>query len=163
MHKVFIASLFAAAVLLLSNCSVGEEIDALQANSDVRKVWIFTQINVANEGGELDSYYYYGRMSKQLYARIKDNKITRGFLLLEEVRYYSSKDDKIHPYKDDEESGELVFRIEDIKRIQLLAKPPQMEKALGGEPVVDLEPAPENSAPVKEQPKVKALPAKKSD
>jgi hypothetical protein len=159
----FLAAAFSTALLVLSSCNVGDEVDALQSFKDGRKVWVFTQVNVANEGGELDSYYYYGRVSEKLYERIKNNKIARGFLLLDEVRYYSSKDDKIHSYKDKDTSGELVFRIEDIKRIQLLAKPPPMEKPQGGEPVVEAEPEPTDSVAAQEDSKEKTLRAKKRD
>lgn len=108
---------------LLSGCNPAEEMDALRSMGDSRKVWVFTQINVNHEDGELSSYYYYARISASLYDRIKRNDISRGFLLLEDVRYLGN-DDKIHSYKDEDSQGELVFRIEDIKRIELRKKPP---------------------------------------
>jgi hypothetical protein len=121
------ASIIAAA-LWLTSCGAEGELDAFRGIKNAHTVWVFAQLNVDNEADGIDSYYYYGRISESLYNRIKNNEVTRGFLLLEDVRYYSSTDDKVHPYKDDEKKGELVFRIEDVKRIQLLSRPSQMDK-----------------------------------
>ncbi len=85
--------------------------------------WVFMQINVDQEDGEMDSFYYYARISKNLLSRIKNNKTTSGFINLLSVRYWGD-DDLLHEYKSEEYSGELVFRIEDIKKIDLVHAEP---------------------------------------
>jgi hypothetical protein len=150
-----------AVLLSLIGCSAGEEIDSLRSMKDSRTIWVFAQFNVDNEDG-VESYYYYGRVSETLYNRIKDNTISKGFVLLDDVRYYSSTDDKIHPYKDDEQKGELIFRIEDIKRIQLLARPPRMEKPDQPQDLVVPTPTIEDASKQKEpQAQQKPTPEKK--
>ena len=112
----------------VGGCGFSNEVDALRSTADTKKVWGFFQFNVTNENGKLESYYYYGKVSANLYDRIKQNKIQKGFLFLDEAQYWG-EDDKIHAYRDEESSGELVFRIEDIKRIQLLRHKPGVERS----------------------------------
>lgn len=104
-------------VLILSSCSP-EEVVAVGKNFDGKKVWIFFQFNVPLEGGKIDTYYYYGLVSKSLYYDISKNKIERGFIFLDQVKYW--KDDKIYNFRDEESNGSLVFRIEDIRKMELL-------------------------------------------
>lgn len=111
--------------LLLSACEQPEaEVKALVADSAEQRIWAFIHFNVPSESG-MDSYYYYGRIAQPLYRLIKNNRAQRGFITLEEVRYWGN-DDKIHAYADRENTGEMVFRIEDIKQIELIANPPQV-------------------------------------
>lgn len=104
-----------------------EEVHALNNNLSQEKVWVFAHFNVPEEDQKIDSFYYYGRISKSLYNAIKLNKIKQGFILLDDVMYWGN-DDLIHEYADDELEGELVFRIEDIKRIKLVNKKPGTEE-----------------------------------
>ena len=113
-------------VLSVTGCNAGDEVRSVVSADDARKVWVFVQINVAEEGNVIEDYYYYARMSLPMYDDIKRNAIARGFLFLQDVRYYGN-DDKYHYYRDEDSAGELVFRIEDIKRIELLKGPPPME------------------------------------
>ncbi|TLU64681.1 hypothetical protein FE810_11400 [Thalassotalea litorea] len=112
-------------LLLLSACSLEEEATALSANGQQPKIWVFTQFNVPEEGDEIESYYYYAQVSKAIYQKIGDNQLNSGFILLENVKYWGDGD-LIHDYKDIENSGELVFRIEDIAKIDRVNSEPQV-------------------------------------
>jgi len=59
-----------------------------------------------------------------LYQRIADNEIQSGFILLENVKFWCT-DDLVHDYADNELSGELIFPIEDIHRIELINQRPR--------------------------------------
>lgn len=94
------------------------------------KVWIFAQFNVPEEGEKIESYYYYGLITQSLYKEIKENRAGNAFITLEKVRYWG-KEGKIHEYADNEFSGEIVFRVEDIRKIQLINVEPKI--GLGSE------------------------------
>jgi hypothetical protein len=115
----------------VGGCNVSDETRAITAEADPRKVWVFVQLNVPEEDG-VEDYYYYARVSQSIYERIKANDIASGFLFLDDVRYYGN-DEKYHYYADEDEAGELVFRIEDIRKIDLLKKAPKVEVEIEGE------------------------------
>lgn len=110
--------------LVISGCNIENESTAFQANLKQPKIWTFIQFNVPEEGGKSEDYYYYANISKNLYEKISANNLASGFLLMEDVKYWGN-DDVIHDYRDRENSGDLVFRIEDIKRISRLNKEPE--------------------------------------
>lgn len=113
--------------LAISGCNIESESSAFQANLTQPKLWTFIQFNVPEEDGKSEDYYYYGNISKNLYEKISANELESGFLLMEDVKYWGN-DDIIHDYRDSENSGDLVFRIEDIKRISRLNKEPETGK-----------------------------------
>ena len=124
--------------VLLGGCDLVEELCAVEAEIEGPRVWAFMQFNVPEEGGGMESYYYYGNISKELYKKINSNKIKRGFMMLEKVRYWGD-DDLVHEYKDKEYSGDLVFRIEDLVRI----------KGINSDPLLGFDEPKQATAPVK--------------
>lgn len=122
--------------LAISGCNIDSESTALQANLKQQQIWTFIHFNVPEEDGKSEDYYYYASISKSLYEKISANELESGFLLMEDVKYWGN-DDIIHDYRDSENSGELVFRIEDIKRISRLNKEP--ETGRGSEQFVEEE------------------------
>jgi hypothetical protein len=119
--------LLAPLLLAFAGCQQRNTADAPSADQDTSRMWVFAQINVVEEKGGLESYYYFGEVSRALYKQIAANKVQRGFLALENVRYWGT-DDKIHSYRDGEYTGELVFRIEDVKKIQPVRRAPMIGK-----------------------------------
>ncbi len=114
----------ASIVIFLQGCNIDSEYRALHAmKNDSERVWAFLQVNVPEEGTAVESYYYFAQISETLYQGVSQNQISEGFILLENVRYWGT-DDLIYDYKDVEYTGEIVFRIEDIKRISLVNKEP---------------------------------------
>ncbi len=85
-------------------------------------VWVFLTLRYeSNDGFQFN--YYYGEMNKKLYNKIANNLITKGFFKLNKVRYWNN-DDKLELYADDVYSGNMVFRIEDIRKLNELKDDP---------------------------------------
>ncbi len=118
--------LLVACFLFLSGCRVGDEIDTATKNISSERVWVFAQFNVPEENDGLESYYYYGNVAKPLFDAISDNQISDGFIMLKQVRYWGD-DDRVHEYKDEQDSGEIIFRIADIRRIKLINQDPLLD------------------------------------
>jgi hypothetical protein len=121
----YLSIIFVAFALL--GCDPVSEIRALEKVSDNKKVWVYAQFNVREDNDGVESYYYYGKVSKSLYDTISQNRLNRGFILLEEVKYWGS-DDLLYDYKDRQNSGEIVFRIENIARMAKVNKKPIVGK-----------------------------------
>ncbi|KZN45392.1 hypothetical protein [Pseudoalteromonas luteoviolacea] len=130
-------------MLAILGCSPLDEFSALKKLNDAERVWVFAQFNVPEEGGEIESYYYYGEVSKPLYESISNNEIGSGFILMSKVKYWGD-DDLIHDYDNKETSGELVFRIEHIATVNLINTPPVAGK--GYEQVADKDPSSESES-----------------
>ncbi len=110
-------------LFFLSACDLNDEIMAISSTSDQERVWVFAQFNVEEEKGEIETYYYYGQIAKSAWGLIKDNTISTGFIFLNNVRYWGT-DDLIYAYEDLENTGEVVFRIENIVRIKRVKNEP---------------------------------------
>jgi uncharacterized protein YcfL len=113
-------------VLLVTGCDM-DEANALNDQLNQKTIWVFVQYNVPQKGNGFEDYYFYGKVSEQLYNRIKHNKIQSGFILMQEVMYWGN-DDLIHDYEDGENESDIVFRIEDIKKIDLVKRKPTAGK-----------------------------------
>ena len=115
MHRILLA-LFTT--LALSGCFS-------QASPDTsgETVWGFFHINIVHEDDDLESYYYYGQVAKPLLEQIQNNEVNKGFILLKNVKYWGN-DNIIHLYEDGENTGDLIFRIEDIVKIKLVKNTP---------------------------------------
>ena len=112
-------------LVFISGCNFSEEVSAINANSDENKIWTFIQFNVPEEKDRIESYYYYGLVSESLYEKISDNSIKSGFIEISQVRYWGD-DDLVHDYESLEYTGELLFRIEDIRRIRKVVNETQV-------------------------------------
>ncbi len=116
-------------LILLLGCDLQSEISAIDSMRDMEKVWVFAQFNVKEENDGLESFFYYGKVSKKLYEAISYNEIGSGFILLKNVKFWGKKD-LIYDYKDIENSGELIFRIENIAKMKLVNIEPVAGKGL---------------------------------
>lgn len=114
--KIFLLIVFVFSII---GCDLKQEVLALQSGLNEEKVWVFVQFNVREESDGLESYYYYGEISKDIYNQIRNNSINKGFVLLENVKYWGDED-LIYNYADVENFGELIFRIEDISKVVLI-------------------------------------------
>lgn len=112
-------------LVILVGCNVPDEVQALDANVGPKKVWIFVQFNVPEEGDQIETYYYYAKISERLLDRISTNAIESGFILMEDVRYWGDGD-LLYAYRDIESSGELIFRIEDIAKLEPIRVEPKV-------------------------------------
>ena len=114
MKKWFVLVL---ALLLLQACNLRDEASALEELDVNDPVWVFAQINVPAENNGLETYYYYGQVNESLYNKIANGKLKSGFINLRNVRYWNSQD-TIEEYSDPVDGNDMVFRIEDIRRIR---------------------------------------------
>lgn len=115
--------------LALQGCNFATEVTAFNDNLQETRIWAFIQFNVPEEGQKIDSYYYFAEVSEQLFDKIKANKLTRGFIYLHDVRYWGH-DDVIYQYRNEENYGDLVFRIEDIRMIKRVNAAPVIGKGI---------------------------------
>ena len=106
-----------AITFLLTACNANDEVTAISELGSQDRVWAYMQFNIPEEGEKIESYYYFGEVSEDLFNMISENKINKGFISLNNVKYWGDND-KIVDYADDEYSGNLVFRIENIERIE---------------------------------------------
>jgi hypothetical protein len=116
-------------VFSAAGCDSEQEVQALKSNFDNDKVWVFAQFNVREEKDGLESYYYYAKISKNLYQEISKNTLQKGFIHLKDVKYWGDNN-LIHNYEDAENSGELIFRIEDISKLDLIKVAPVIGKGI---------------------------------
>ncbi|MCE2570963.1 hypothetical protein [Motilimonas eburnea] len=121
-------TLMMATFVFLSGCRVADEVGTAAKNTSTERVWVFAQFNVPEENDGLESYYYYGNVAKPLFDAISDNQIEDGFIILKKVRYWGD-DDRVHEYQDSQDSGDLVFRIADIRRIKQIKQDPLLDPA----------------------------------
>lgn len=103
--------------LAFVGCDAQQIASTVKQSVDEDTIWIFAQINVP-EPGTIDDYYYYGRVQRELYEQMIDGKVTTGFILFRDVRYWNN-DDQIEKYEDNAETGDLTFRIEHIVRMNV--------------------------------------------
>jgi hypothetical protein len=114
--------LYLLVVLFFTGCDM-DEANALNDQLGENTIWVFVQFNIPQKGRDYEDYYYYGKVNEQLYNRIKSNRIQSGFILMEDVMYWGN-DDLIHDFEDGENEGDIVFRIEDIKKMDLVKTKP---------------------------------------
>lgn len=131
-------------LLSLSACNPGDEVEAAKEFQDGKKIWIFAQINVPKEDNTIEDYYYFARINESLYEKIKDHRIKQGFIVLDNVRYWTN-DDTIESIGDEIYADEMIFRIEDIRKIDLVKSEPRIGFKYGQKE----EPVAEKTAPVK--------------
>ena len=126
-------------------CDLVKEADAINENLDAKTIWIFAQINVPQKDNKVEDYYYYARVSESLFQRIKDNEIEKGYIFLEDIKYWGDND-LIYDYADNEDVGSMLFRIEDIRRIRLIKTEPKA--GMGSEQFDDLKDTPLPTEPL---------------
>jgi hypothetical protein len=119
MNRIFFSLIFCAA--LMSGCN--QSTNAKKESSKIqKKVWIFGQFNVPEEDEKIDSYWYFGRINESEYKAISSNQLTTGFLRLTNVHYWG--DDAAHAYEDETYEGEMIFKVEDIRKITKVKRVP---------------------------------------
>jgi hypothetical protein len=110
-------------VLALAGCNIQNEAVTAYANITSERIWVFSQFNVPAEDDSLESYYYYGSISEDLYNAIGDNVVKDGFIKLNDISYWGNND-LIYDYKDSEHSGSRIFRIEHIASMRQVPNRP---------------------------------------
>jgi len=123
LRTLFLVLLFSFS---LTGCGQDAQAPVTMPAEPDTQIWVYTQFNVPEEGQALESYWYYGRMSKALYQKLYTNKVDSGFMRLTDVHYWS--DSAIYPYEDDDYQGEMLFKIEDLRKINVVKRLPVIEE-----------------------------------
>ena len=92
----------------------------------------------------IEDYYYFAQINESLYEKITDHRIKQGFIVLDNVRYWTN-DDTIKSIGDEIYDDEMLFRIEDIRKIDLVKNEPRIGFKYGQQE----EAVSEKTAPVK--------------
>ena len=80
------------------------------------KQWVYIELSTISKTDTTD-YFLYGQINKSIINKI-DNDDSEGLFLISKARFMN--DDKmLELYEDEEYSGELVFKIQDIEEIKL--------------------------------------------
>ena len=101
---------------MIAGCDA-ETVAHVRQSVDSDTIWVFAQMNIPKKDG-LEDYYYYGRINEEIYHRMIDGEMGEGFILFRDIRYWND-DSKIEQYEDHMESGDLLFRIEHIVKLDL--------------------------------------------
>lgn len=110
-------TILAVFLLLMTGCSGQELASTVRQSLDADTIWVHAHFNVPEKEG-VEDYYYFGRISKELYQQILDGKKEKGFILLRDVRYWNT-DDEIVKYEDHVDAGHILFRIENLMKLVL--------------------------------------------
>ncbi len=89
-----------------------------------KTVWTYVEIKSDGESSDY-RYFLFGEMKENLFNDISNNAIESGFFMLSSVKYYDSNN-LVANYSDDLYTGNLVFRIEDIRQIKKMKKAPSI-------------------------------------
>jgi len=100
----------------------GDDYIEEKLRTQTEKVWVYIQINVPYEENQIDSFWYYGQIPLGMYNKMANNSIEEGFFQLRNVHYYSSDEDAVFPYEDDEDTGNIIFKVEHVARKRIKAR-----------------------------------------
>lgn len=110
-------------VVVLAACDQ-MKMSANSYENSQKTVW--TYVEIQSDGADSDyRYFLFGEMKESLFDDISNNVIEAGFFMLASVKYYDSNN-LVAEYSDDEYTGNLVFRIEDIQMIKQMKKAPKI-------------------------------------
>jgi len=105
------------ALLNLSGCEADDVHSLVKQSIDQNSIWIFAQINVP-EGDGIEDYFYFGRVNKSIFDQMVNGTLDSGFIFFRDVRYFN-ENDQVVKYEDHVDSGNMVFRIEHIVKIDI--------------------------------------------
>jgi len=91
-------------------------------NKKGQSEWVYLEIKTIMNKDTSYSFIY-GQISKSIVKKIKENKNAEGLFLLENARYVND-DNLLQLYEDENDSGVLGFRIENIKYIEFYKRDP---------------------------------------
>lgn len=83
--------------------------------------WVFISIESVTKE-DISDYFYFGQVKENVLDNINKNN-TSGYFTIKNVRFLNDSD-KLEVYADSTFIGEMIFRIKDIAKVDLLNKDP---------------------------------------
>lgn len=104
--------------IFLSSCLNGK----YDVGKKDAKVWVYMEIETILKK-DTSQNYIYGQIKKSILDEMRNNPKASGIFFVDNTRYIND-DDLLEIYADEKDTGELAFRLEDIKTLDVLKKDP---------------------------------------
>ena len=112
---------FSIITLILFFCSCSTFVNQEELKPENKK-WVYLEIlNIMK--GDSTNYYLYGKINNSILTKINKNEKSSGLFKFSEIRFIND-DDLFEIYEDENDSGDLYFRIENIKKISVYKRDP---------------------------------------
>lgn len=87
-----------------------------------KKEWVYMEI-LTTMKKDTSTNYVYGQVKKSIIDKIRNDESAKGLFFVENLRYFND-DDLFQVYEDKNDKGILVYRIENIQKIEFYKKDP---------------------------------------
>lgn len=119
-------------ILLLAACS---EVPTGMISKD--RTWVYVELETVTFD-DTTNYYYFGQMKQDLLESFDKVQELKGLFTLTNVRYYGDND-IVTLYSDERDKGLLIFKIDDIVKIDVLNRDPMLDNEQDVSPEKPLE------------------------
>lgn len=120
-NKAFIILLLTAGIVCLTVLFITSK-NKTEDSETGNKVWVYIELQTKLKRDTSD-YYLYGQVKESVIHKIDQNSDAKGLFILYDMRYWTPND-LIQFYKDEEDAGYKIFRIQDIVVISPLQEDP---------------------------------------
>lgn len=110
-----ILSFYLLLAFTLLSCDFGSD-------KQKEKQWVFAEI-VTESKTDTTEYFYFGQMNKSVIDEIDNDLDRKGMFKLSNVRLWNN-DNLLETYEDEQLSGDLLFKIEDVEELTLYKDDP---------------------------------------
>ncbi|MFT7345215.1 MAG: hypothetical protein ACI9XP_001809 [Lentimonas sp.] len=106
--------------IMLVSCGKATKGNKSETKSNLRWVYLVAQTAMQTDTTE---FFLYGQIKTAIAEDLMGNQKSSGVFHIEKLRYYND-DDLLEIYEDEKDEGLFIFRIQDVRRIELLKKDP---------------------------------------
>ncbi len=97
-------------------------LDSTKSNAHIEKQWAYFELTTESKT-DTSEYFYYAQINKSLLHDIETNPEKKGLFTLSNIRFVND-DGLLELYEDSILSGDIIFRIKDIREIILYKDDP---------------------------------------
>jgi hypothetical protein len=105
---------------MLISCGKSTKGSESETKSNLRWVYLVAQTAMQTDTTE---FFLYGQIKTAIAQDLMENQKSSGVFHIEKLRYYND-DDLLEIYEDEKDEGLFIFRIQDVRRVELLKKDP---------------------------------------
>lgn len=105
---------------MLISCGKATKGSESETKSNLRWVYLVAQTAMQTDTTE---FFLYGQIKTAIAEDLMGNQKSSGVFHIEKLRYYND-DDLLEIYEDEKDEGLFIFRIQDVRRVELLKKDP---------------------------------------